>query len=263
MAERLETALDVSGLCASFAGAPVLSGVTFSAPRRAVTVLVGRSGSGKTTVLRAVNRLNECFPGYRESGSVTFHFSDGVRPHRGPRSFEATKLRRRVAMVFQTPSPLPLSIRRNLTMPLEVLRNVRGKSASEEVEGALRTVGLWDEVKDRLDDSAETLSGGQKQRLCLARALALKPEMFLFDEPTASLDVRAAERLEKLITSLSAKFPVVMVSHSLEQARRLADQLVVIESGKTVGILTKDQLAEKTESELRLLLDGSEEVKDD
>lgn len=236
-----KTAAEVRGLRVAFAGREVLHGVDLDIPARAATVLVGRSGSGKTTLLRALNRLNECFEGAHTSGSVRIRLGgDWVDAYGN--GLPVTELRRRVGMVFQTPNLLPLSVERNLTMPL---RQVLGQSRAEarlSAHAALAEAGLWDEVKDRLHAPALELSGGQQQRLCLARALALRPELLLLDEPTASLDFLAARGIEELLARLKAKYSLVVVSHSLPAAARLADRLLVLRDGAVSARLGREDL---------------------
>lgn len=227
----------VRGLDISFGGHPALREVCVDFPQGKVSVLLGRSGSGKTTLLRSLNRLNECFEGYRGKGEVLVNLGGAASPVRGSKALPLSELRRSVGMVFQTPNPLPLSIRRNMTMPLSLVAGMGRREAEASMERALTEVGLWEEVRGRLDHPALGLSGGQQQRLCLARALALKPEILLLDEPTASLDRLSAGRIEELILSFRERYSVVMVSHSLSQARRLADLLIVMAEGRVDQIL--------------------------
>ena len=154
------------------------------------------------------------------------------------------ELRRRVGMVFQPPVVLPFAIRKNLTMPLGVTLGLTGAAAAERLERALHEVSLWDEVKDRLNDPASTLSGGQQQRLCLARVLALEPQVLLLDEPTASLDFRAAGRIEELLLKLKEKYTILAVSHSLSETRRLADRVCVLREGRIVKELERQHLSD-------------------
>jgi phosphate transport system ATP-binding protein len=191
MIESVEPIVAISNLKVHFSGKTVLDNVNLSLWAWEITVIVGPSGSGKTTRLRTINRLNEYFHDCRTEGTVRLRL-DG----RGGDIYEdflpLPELRRRVGMVFQTPAILPFSFRKNIAMPLRVTLGMTGTALAERVERALHEVSLWDEVKDRLDDAATTLSGGQQQRLCLARVLALEPQLLLLDEPTASLDFRAA-----------------------------------------------------------------------
>ena len=249
--------LDVRGLSVSFFDHAVLHDVNLSVPPGGIAVLVGRSGSGKTTLLRAVNRLNDEVPGCRTDGSVSLQLSGGfvdVFPGSGPGAVPLAQLRRRVGMVFQTPQVFPVSVYRNIAVPLEVAMGCPRSEMGDRVREALVRADLWREVDGRLDMSAERLSGGQQQRLCLARALALEPEMLLLDEPTASLDVRAARHVEDLLLGLSERLPILMVSHGLGQSLRLASFLAVMEGGRLLHTL--DDVTGLSESDLERLLDG-------
>ncbi|MFV0347893.1 MAG: phosphate ABC transporter ATP-binding protein [Halodesulfovibrio sp.] len=209
----------------------VLNSISFEAHSNAVTVLIGRSGSGKSTLLRTFNRLNECFAGSRTTGHAQV-LLEGTLTDIHTSFPEPAALRTRVGMVFQTPDVLPVSIRRNMTLPLQHALGLTPPVIAVRMERALRDAGLWDEVCDRLDAPAETLSGGQQQRLCLARSLAMRPAMLLLDEPTASLDNVSSRTIEALLGQLKDRYPVIMVSHSLGQALRLADKLVLMGSGR-------------------------------
>lgn len=190
--------------------------------RGSITALVGPSGCGKSSFLCALNRMTDLIPGARVSGRVLI---DGCDIHREIRS--PAELRRRVGMIFQKPNPFPMSIRRNIQLALRE-HGMRQRGQLESVtERVLQDVGLWDEVKDRLDLSATQLSGGQQQRLCIARALALEPQVLLMDEPCSALDPIAAGRVESLIRDLRSQFTIVIVTHNLAQARRLADNAAV------------------------------------
>jgi phosphate transport system ATP-binding protein len=231
-------AIRISKLSVAFAGRAVLDTLSLDVDSGGPTVLVGRSGSGKTTLLRALNRLNECLPGCATSGSVELHlggawvdaYAPGTRPE---------ELRKRVGMVFQTPNPLPVSVARNLDLPLALALGLGAAERSARMEQALREARLWDEVKDRLDHPAQTLSGGQQQRLCLARALAFRPEILLLDEPTASLDYKAARGVEELLLDLAGRYTVFLVSHNLNQARRLARGMFVLRGEEGRGSLVE------------------------
>ncbi|MEF3696196.1 phosphate ABC transporter ATP-binding protein [Desulfolutivibrio sp.] len=232
----------VRGLGVSFAGRAALSGVDLDVAGNALTVVVGRSGSGKTTLLRALNRLNECFDGCRTTGRVLFSL-DGHTLDIHDRAFPVTELRRRVGMVFQTPNLLPLSIAANLTMPLRHVLGMDKAEAREAAREALVAARLWDEVKDRLEAPAKTLSGGQAQRLCLARAMALEPDVLLLDEPAASLDFMAARAIEELLSGLRERYALVVVSHGLGSAARMADHLVVMRRGEVSARFAAGDLA--------------------
>lgn len=239
----------VSGLGVSFSGHSALRDVHVDFPQGEISVLLGRSGSGKTTLLRALNRLNECFEGYSGEGMVSVRLGDTVCPVYGPNALPLPELRRSVGMVFQTPNPLPLSIRKNITMPLSLVMGMEKRAAEAAMEQALLEVGLWSEVASRLDSPALGLSGGQQQRLCLARALALEPKILLLDEPTASLDRLAAARIEELIMSFRGRYSVIMVSHSLAQARRVADLIVVMTDGRIDQTLPASEVPRGEEAE--------------
>ena len=208
--------------------------------RHTVTAFLGPSGSGKSTLLRAINRLNDCWPDLHTQGQVAV-FLEGrewnVYPEKTASGaalpiYPTDKLRRKAGMVFQHPQLLPLSIARNITLPLVEGAGLAAAEAAARMEEALIQTGLWSEVKDRLHSGAERLSGGQMQRLCLARALALKPEILLLDEPTASLDAKAAEQVEGAITELAGSLTIVLVTHSRRQAERLASRQVHVRGGK-------------------------------
>lgn len=197
---------------------PAFEDVTFSINIGCITALVGPSGCGKTSFLTCLNRLTDLIPGCRVTGEIRCGALQVLHP-----GIDLITLRRRVGMIFQKPNPFPLSIRKNLAFPLRE-HGLRNKAdINERVEAALHDVGLWDEVKDRLDAPALSLSGGQQQRLCIARALALQPEVLLMDEPCSSLDPLSSGVVEDLIASLRQRYTVLIVTHNLAQARRIAD----------------------------------------
>ena len=225
----------------SFHGRSALREVDLTVPPRAITVLIGPSGSGKTTLLRAINRLNECFDGCVTTGSVWLGSGVDRRDVYAPGGSLAT-LRRQAAICFQHPNPLPGSIASNFAIPLQCVLGLSASEIEERMLSTLREVDLLDEVGGRLNAAALTLSGGQQQRLCLARALALEPSYLLLDEPTANLDFRSAAKIEELLHRLKARYAIVAVSHSLSQARRLADQVGVLREGSIVELLGREQL---------------------
>ena len=197
-------------------------------PSKRITAIMGPSGCGKSTLLKAFNRLLEV-EGARVEGKVYFHdvdiYSDSADPY---------TIRRKIGMVFQKPIPLPMSIYDNVAYGLRV-NGVKDKRLLDEVvRENLERVGLWDEVKDRLRDSAFNLSGGQQQRLCIARALAVEPEVILLDEPTSSLDPASTKRIEELLKRLSGDYTIVIVTHNVHQAMRLAEHVVFIFEGRIV-----------------------------
>lgn len=245
----MESCISLRDLSVSFGQRQILKRVNVDFPCRKVTVLLGRSGSGKTTLLRSINRLNESFDGYRGYGMGTVMLDGTRRPLHGPGSLPLSILRRKIGMVFQSPNPLPLSIGKNILLPLALVAGKEGEEGKEAMRKALEEVGLWREVSDRLDRPASSLSGGQQQRLCLARALALTPEILLLDEPTASLDRAAGRKIEELIFSLRERYSILIVSHSLSQARRLGDSFAILTEGTLNGLLPASELPHGAEAE--------------
>ena len=224
--------LEIVDLSVAYGGRPALGGVTLPVQAGRITAVVGPSGCGKSTFLASINRMTDLVPSCSVSGRVLF---EGAEIH-DPR-VDLIALRRRIGMIFQRPNPFPLSIRKNLTLALEHhgMRDSHRRDA--EAEAALRRVGLWEEVRDRLDAAALSLSGGQQQRLCLARALVLKPEVLLMDEPCSALDPIASGVVEDLVASLRGQYTVVIVTHNLAQARRIADDVAVFWAKDGAGTL--------------------------
>jgi phosphate transport system ATP-binding protein len=205
-----------------------LSGVTLPIRERQVTALIGPSGCGKTTFLRTLNRMNDLIPGTRVEGEAIM---DGENIYGA--GIDVVRLRQRVGMVFQRPNPFPSSIFDNIAYGLRAQRK-SGHSIPETVEECLRGAVLWDEVKDRLKAPAQGLSGGQQQRLCIARALAVKPEVLLMDEPCSALDPIATLKIEELITQLSENYTIVIVTHNMQEAARVSQFTGFFLSGKLV-----------------------------
>ncbi len=232
-------AIRIERLSVGFGDRNVLRDLSLDIPVGGPTFILGRSGSGKTTLLRAINRLNECLPGCATQGRVGLQLGEGwVDAY--DRQVVVEQLRRQVGMVFQSPNVLPLSIERNLRLPLETALALPADACQARIEQALRDVHLWDEVKDRLSSPAASLSGGQQQRLCLARALVLQPNILLLDEPTSALDFKAARQIEELLAELSARFTLVVVSHSLGQAHRLAKHVFILHDAHRIEALSPD-----------------------
>lgn len=237
--ENLSESLIVDGLNVSIEGQAILKDIHVSFPAHKITCIVGPSGCGKSTLLRCLNRLTETVDGIRLDGSVYIYGQDIVRAS----DEQLIDLRRRVGLVPQRPCPLPMSIYDNVAYGCRIHGLYRGKRALDEaVEKNLREVGLWEEVKDRLHKSAFRLSIGQQQRLCLARSLAVEPDFILADEATSALDPVSSKTVEELFVRLKEKYTIIMVTHTLPQALRIADYAVflylgeVIETGEAVQV---------------------------
>jgi phosphate transport system ATP-binding protein len=211
------------GLSLHYGPRPALVDVTLAMPRGQITAVIGPSGCGKTSLLTCLNRLTDLIPGCRVSGSVRLGGVDVLDART-----DVLALRRRVGMIFQKPNPFPFSIHRNLDFPLREHGLGDRRERQGRIEAALRDVGLWDEVKDRLHSPALALSGGQQQRLCLARALALGPEVLLLDEPCSALDPLSSGVVEDQIVRLRGRCTLLAVTHNLAQARRIADQVALL-----------------------------------
>ncbi|MEZ5326918.1 MAG: phosphate ABC transporter ATP-binding protein [Verrucomicrobiales bacterium] len=231
---NISTKLTISGLSVRYGTTEALRQVDLSIPTGQITALVGPSGCGKSTFLHTLNRLSDLVPGCQVSGSI--RLDDGLEIT-DPRT-DVLSLRRRIGMVFQKPNPFPQSIRRNFEIPLRE-HGAPKATIAEIAERSLRDVGLWDEIADRIDHSALQLSGGQQQRLCIARALALQPEVILFDEPCSALDPIASGVVESLIEALKGRVTVVIVTHNLAQARRIADNLAVFWVRDGAGLIVE------------------------
>jgi phosphate transport system ATP-binding protein len=236
-------------LSISFGRTQAVKQVDMEIAPRNVTAIIGPSGCGKTTFLRALNRMHDYSPGARITGSVylgdTDIYANGMNP---------VELRIRVGMVFQRPNPFPtMSIRDNITFAPRRHGLARGPELEAMVEKVLRQAALWDEVKDRLDHSATSLSGGQQQRLCIARALAVRPEVLLMDEPASALDPIATQKIEDLIYELKEDYTIVIVTHNMQQAARVSDHTAffymgeLIEFGETNALFT-NPVEERTEA---------------
>jgi phosphate transport system ATP-binding protein len=239
MAEN-EKVLEAEGLSLWYGNHQALDGVHLAIRQREITALIGPSGCGKSTLLRCFNRMNDLFPPIRYGGTVLFHGEDLLR-----NGVDLVELRRRVGMVFQRANPFPMSIFQNVAYGPK-LQGMRSKARLEEVvESALKRAALWNEVKDRLNKSALSLSGGQQQRLCIARALAVEPEVLLLDEPASALDPTATAKIEELLLEIKSDVTVAIVTHNMQQAARVSDCTAflmagrLIESGSTRATFTQ------------------------
>jgi phosphate transport system ATP-binding protein len=238
--DPLQVTFDVQRLSVWFGAHPALADVSMQIRPKAVTAIIGPSGCGKSTFLRTLNRMHDLVPNARVEGRVTLFGEDLYAGNIDP-----TLVRRRVGMVFQKSNPFPtMSVADNVTVGLK-LNGVKQRAVLQErLEKTLRMAALWDEVKDRLHANALSLSGGQQQRLCIARALAIEPEVLLMDEPASALDPLATARIEELILELKKQFTIVIVTHNMQQAARISDVTAffylgkLIEAGQTQKIFT-------------------------
>jgi phosphate transport system ATP-binding protein len=206
-----------------------LKGISLEVPSGSVTAIIGPSGCGKSTLLRSFNRMNDLIPGVRVLGGLSVSGQDVYGA-----GTDVVDLRRRVGMVFQRPNPFPKSIFDNVAFGLRMLGERDRAVLAPRVEQSLRRAALWDEVRDRLDGSALQLSGGQQQRLCIARCLAVEPEVILMDEPASALDPTATTRIEELILELKGRYTIVVVTHNMQQAARISDRTAFLLQGELV-----------------------------
>jgi phosphate transport system ATP-binding protein len=235
--EFREVVFDVDDLGVSYDGAKALQGVSLEIYRNFITAFIGPSGCGKSTFIRCFNHLNDLIPGAKVEGTILYHGEDLYGAHVDP-----VEVRKRIGMVFQKPNPFPKSIYDNVAFGPRVLGMTDG--LHERVEKALEQAALWDEVKDRLKAGALSLSGGQQQRLCIARCLAVEPDVILMDEPASALDPIATTRIEDLMHELKRDYTIVVVTHNMQQAARVADMTAFFsvnrgDEGKRVGLLVE------------------------
>ncbi len=228
-------ALETRGLSVFYGDTEAVRSITLTIPSRQVVAFIGPSGCGKSTFLRAFNRMNDLIPSARVTGEVLFRGLNLYDP-----AIDPVEVRRRIGMVFQKPNPFPKSIFDNVAFGLRI-NGFQGKLA-DKVEESLQQAALWDEVKDRLNDNALGLSGGQQQRLCIARALAVEPEIILMDEPASALDPIATGRIEDLIRELREKYTIVIVTHNMQQAARVSDLTAFLYVGELIEYGETEQL---------------------
>ncbi|MCS7242450.1 MAG: phosphate ABC transporter ATP-binding protein PstB [Candidatus Caldatribacterium sp.] len=237
--------LNIRNFSVFFGEKQILYDVTLAIPENRVTAIIGPSGCGKSTLLRSINRMNDFYENLRVQGEILLDgeniYGDSVDP---------VALRRRIGMVFQRPNPFPKSIFENVAYGLRVQGWRNKKAIQERVEESLKAAALWDEVKDRLHASALELSGGQQQRLCIARAIAVEPEILLMDEPASALDPIATARIEELIKKLRERYTIVLVTHNMQEAARVSDYTAfllmgrLVEFGPTAQIFTNPRRKE-------------------
>jgi phosphate transport system ATP-binding protein len=228
-APRATPAVDVRDFSFAYGNRQVLRSLRFTIERKAVTAIIGPSGCGKSTFLRSINRLNDLIPGVRHGGDILVEGTSVFAP-----GSDLVALRQRVGMVFQRPNPFPKSIYDNVAYGPALNHLVPKRDLPDLVERCLRQAALWDEVKDRLDESGAGLSGGQQQRLCIARALGNQPEVLLMDEPCSALDPIATQRVEELIVELKRDYTIVIVTHNMQQAARVSDFTGFFDAGGLV-----------------------------
>ena len=226
-----ETRIAISDLDFFYGANKALKGVRLDLPSRQVTGMIGPSGCGKSTLLRVLNRMYDLYPGQRATGQVMMDGDNLIDP-----KLDLNLLRSRVGMVFQKPTPFPMSIYDNIAFGVKLHEKLSKAAMDERVEWSLTRAALWTEVKDRLSTSAAGLSGGQQQRLCIARTIAVRPEVILLDEPTSALDPISTLKVEELIDELKRDFTIVIVTHNMQQAARCADQVAFFYLGEMVEV---------------------------
>lgn len=241
--EQVEPIIEARELTIRYSGNAAVKQVNLQVPEQRITAIIGPSGCGKSTLLRHFNRMNEFIPGVTTEGEIIYR---GVNLY--ARDIDPVEVRRRIGMVFQKPNPFPKSIFENIAWGPRINGLVKTRmQAAELVERSLRQAGLWDEVKDRLATSGLGLSGGQQQRLCIARALAMEPEVILMDEPCSALDPVSTARIEDLLFNLKERYTIVIVTHNMQQAARVSDFTAflvsgeLIEFGETTQLFTRPQ----------------------
>ena len=237
-AEALRAArLSIRGVDFFYGGNRALKGIDLDLPERQVTGMIGPSGCGKSTLLRVLNRMYDLYPGQRATGEVLMDGANILDP-----GIDLNQLRSRVGMVFQKPTPFPMTIHENIAVGVKLHERLSKSAMDERVEWSLTRAALWTEVKDRLNSSAMGLSGGQQQRLCIARTIAVRPEVILLDEPTSALDPISTLKIEELIDELKQDFTIAIVTHNMQQAARCADQVAFFYLGELIEVAPAAQL---------------------
>jgi len=237
--------LDIKGLDAWFGDKQALKGISLKVKPKTVTAVIGPSGCGKSTFIRCINRMHELTPGNRVSGSVLL---DGVDIYR---SMDSMDVRRKVGMVFQKPNPFPnMSVADNVVAGIKLVNAANKRELGEIAEENLKAVGLWNEVENDLKKSGASLSGGQQQRLCIARALAMKPEIILMDEPTSALDPASTAKIEELVMKLKAETTVMIITHNVQQAARISDMTAFFYLGELIEYDATRKIFESPKSPL-------------
>ena len=231
----VESVLNLDQVNIYYAGKAAIKAVSFPIEKQKITSIIGPSGCGKSTLLRSLNRMNDFIPDVTMDGLFTYNGQDLNAP-----SVDPVEVRRRIGMVFQKPNPFPKTIYKNIAWGPNI--NGYQKSIDELVEHSLKQAALWDEVKDRLHESALSLSGGQQQRLCIARALAMEPDILLMDEPCSALDPISTAHIEDLLFELKTRYTIVIVTHNMQQAARISDYTAFLESGELIEFGETNQI---------------------
>lgn len=241
----MQSKISVRNLNFYYGAFHALKNISFDIPAGQVTAFIGPSGCGKSTLLRVFNRMYELYPGLRAEGEVLLDGSDILDPR-----LDANLLRAKVGMVFQKPTPFPMSIYDNVAFGVKLYEKLPKSEMDDRVEWALKKAALWGEVKDKLKQSGNSLSGGQQQRLCIARAVACKPEVLLLDEPTSALDPISTARIEELVAELKSDYTIAIVTHNMQQAARVSDYTAymylgeLVELGETTQMFTNPKRRE-------------------
>ena len=225
----MENIISVKDMCLWYGQAQALKDISLDIPEHAITALIGPSGCGKSTFLKSLNRMNDLIPGVKITGSIQYRGHEIYDP-----STDVNELRHQIGMVFQKPNPFPMSIYDNIAYGPRTHGITKREQLNEIVEKSLKGAGIWDEVKDRLKKSALGLSGGQQQRLCIARALAVEPDILLMDEPTSALDPISTSRIEDLALELKEKYTIIIVTHNMQQAVRISDKTAFFLLGEMI-----------------------------
>lgn len=221
--------IKIDDLSLSFGTKQVLNNISFDVEHHSIVALIGPSGCGKSTLLRSINRMHDALDNVKIKGKIRLDGEDIYK-----RSADVNEIRRKVGMVFQKPNPFPKSIEDNVAYGLKIHGITEKKTVQKRVKESLKDAFLWDEVKDKLTQSAMSLSGGEQQRLCIARCIAISPEVILMDEPTSALDPVATEKIEELIIKLKKSFTIIIVTHNMQQAKRISDKIAMLYLGDLI-----------------------------
>jgi phosphate transport system ATP-binding protein len=232
-----KTTLEISDLNFFYGGFQGLKDINLSIREKKVTAFIGPSGCGKSTLLRTLNRMYDLYPGQRAEGRIMYRGRNILEPQQ-----DVNMLRAKVGMVFQKPTPFPMSVYENIAFGVRLYENMSKGEMDERVEWALKKAALWTEVKDKLNKSGLSLSGGQQQRLCIARGVAVKPEVLLLDEPTSALDPISTAKIEELIAELKEDYTITIVTHNMQQAARCSDYTAYMYLGELVEFGETDQI---------------------